>query len=72
MTRAAGGSYGPGDLLRPKQVAEILGCHLSSVYREMDRGRLPWVQILSKGRRIRRSDLEQYVERNLKGGWAQD
>lgn len=60
----------PGDLLRPKEATEILGISLASVYNLMARGELRWVAVLRHGRRIRRSDLEEYLEAQTKGGWA--
>ena len=59
-------------LLRPAEVAAELGCHLASVYREMDRGNLKWVGVLERGRRIRREDLDTYITSRLRGGWNQN
>ncbi len=58
-------------LLTPEEVRAELNCCLASVYNLMNRGDLPWIRILNRGRRIRRSDLDAYLARNAKGGWNQ-
>ncbi len=38
-----------GNFATPKQVAEELGCNVSSVYRAVERGELPSIRLLPRG-----------------------
>lgn len=58
-------------LLRPTEVAAELDIGLTSVYALMARGELRWIKVLGKGRRIRREDLNAFLEARLRGGWNQ-
>jgi excisionase family DNA binding protein len=54
-------------LLSLDEVMEILGIGRTLLYRQMNKGELPWVQIGST-RHISRGDLIAFIERNRKGG----
>jgi len=54
-------------LLSLGEVMEILGIGRTLLYKQMNRGELPWVQIGST-RHISRGDLIAFIERNRKGG----
>ena len=50
-------------LLKPMEVAEILGISRSHVYRMLQLGEIPNV-IIGKSRRVRPEDLIKYIESN--------
>lgn len=51
-------------MLRPKQVAVMLGCSLSNVYALIEAGALPAISIGAggKGYRVIEADLQSFVE----------
>lgn len=55
------------DYLTPKEVAELLKLSLSMVYKLLREGDLPHVRI-GRSRRIRREDLEKYIQTHRTGG----
>jgi excisionase family DNA binding protein len=57
-------------LLRPDDVARELRLSRASVYNLMRSGRLASVKVLG-ARRIRRSDLADFVARQTQDGWAE-
>jgi excisionase family DNA binding protein len=58
----------PDPLLSLDEAMLILGIGRTLLYKQMNRGELPWVQI-GTTRHIRRSDLVEFIQRNRKGGW---
>ncbi len=48
-------------LLRPADAAHLLSIGRSTVYELLDRGEIPSV-VIGRSRRIRRSDLDAYVD----------
>ncbi len=59
----------PGDeLLTASEVAKILKCSRSSVYRwATEEGRIPFIMVFGTSFRIRRSDLNKVLQEALKG-----
>lgn len=55
-------------LLSLEEAMQILGIGRTLLYKQMNRGELPWVQI-GGTRHIRRADIVEFIERNRKGGW---
>ena len=49
------------NLLTAKEVAEILKCHIQSVYRNDG---LPYINIPNVGIRFKKSDIEKYLDQN--------
>ena len=58
---------GQGELLHPKDVADELGIAVRTVLRWMRDGRLPHLD-LGKLKRVRRSDLDQYLAAHRRPG----
>lgn len=50
-------------LLKPREVASLLGCHLDTVYDLIRSCELPTVAV-GKRRRVKREDLEAYLRRD--------
>jgi excisionase family DNA binding protein len=51
-------------MLKPREVAELLGVHINTVKRLGDRGEMAFYRIGSRGdRRFRRADVEEYLSR---------
>ena len=48
-------------LLTAREVAELLNCHIQSVYRNDG---LPYINLPSVGIRFRKSDIERYLKQN--------
>lgn len=56
------------ELLTVEEVAGIMKVTRKAVYDMMRAGRLPYVQLgVMRGRRIRRSDLELFVRKGVRG-----
>lgn len=49
-------------LLTAKQVAELLGCRVNSIYELAGRGELPSYKVAGVGRRFRESEIEHWLE----------
>ena len=49
-------------LLTAKQVAELLGCRVNSVYELAGRGELPSYKVAGVGRRFRETEIERWLE----------
>ncbi len=58
----------PGDLLTPHQVAQILTLDIKTVYSKIRAGEIPFVDLSRRARRVRRADLEAYIETRVRGG----
>ena len=56
-----------GQLLSLEQARRTLGISRTLLYKQMDQGKLAWVQI-GRTRHIRPQDLAAFIERNCKGG----
>lgn len=54
-------------LLSLEEAMEILRIGRTLLYKLMDRGNLPWIQI-GRTRQLRRADLIRFIEENRKGG----
>lgn len=52
----------PDQLLNPDQVAQVLQCSSRTVYLLFKAGELPSLKVRSS-RRVKRSDLQEYIER---------
>jgi excisionase family DNA binding protein len=50
-------------LLNAKQLAELLGCRLNTVYELASRGELPSYRVAGVGRRFRESEVEDWIQR---------
>lgn len=55
-------------LLTPREVADRLGVSLRTVNRMRGDGRLVWIEITSRIWKVRESDLEAFIEANVRGG----
>ncbi len=55
-----------GQFMKPREVAELLKVHQSTVYQWMESGELQTVHIW-KTKRIRRQDLERFIQEHLEG-----
>lgn len=68
-TRPAGpfAATHPGDMLTPNQAAGILTLDVTTVYAKMRAGEIPFIDLAKRAKRIRRSDLEAFIESRLRG-----
>lgn len=57
----------PGDLLTPDQAAEILTLDVTTIYAKLRAGEIPYIDLAKRARRIRRADLEAFIESRLRG-----
>ena len=53
-------------LIRPREAAEILQISAASVYRLLSNGRLPAIQVGPRSLRIRRADLDQFIDARVR------
>ncbi|MBU6428506.1 MAG: helix-turn-helix domain-containing protein [Cyanobacteria bacterium REEB65] len=60
----------PGDLLTPDQAAEILNLDVTTIYAKLRAGEIPYLDLAKRARRIRRSDLEAFIQSKVRGGEA--
>ncbi len=56
----------PSNLLKAPEVAVILNCSKAFVYKLIDQGKLPSVQI-GYAKRVRPEDLHHFIRENLSG-----
>lgn len=63
-------SAGIEPLLKPREVAAILSVSRSHVYQLISSGQIPSVRVGERTVRVRRSDLEAYIESRVSGGGA--
>lgn len=55
-------------LLKPKEVAVLLGVHINTVKRMGDRGDLTYYRIGARGdRRYKRADIQEFLSRSQRG-----
>ncbi len=55
--------------VRPKEAASILGVSPKTIYKEMQRGHLPFVRV-GRAVTIPKTALSEYLLRHAEGGWA--
>ncbi len=67
MTRKGTQRSAAKELLSPEEVATYLGCGRSFAYQLLARGELPSLK-LGRLRKVRRADVEAFVERRLGTG----
>ncbi len=60
----------PGDLLTPDQAAEITNLDVTTIYAKLRAGEIPYYDLAKRARRIRRADLELFIQSRLRGGEA--
>lgn len=53
----------PADLMRPGEAAKLLQVHVSTVYRAMETGELPYYRGPGRNRRVSRRDAVALVQR---------
>lgn len=62
-------STGSGRLLTIQQAADYLGVSRSAMYRLLEpRGGIPWVRLTPHARRIRQSDIDDYLAKQIPQG----
>jgi len=47
----------PTDPVRPREAAQLLGVHISAIYRWMKKGRLSWWRLPSGHKRVSRAEV---------------